>query len=321
MRVRYIDNCSGLLIIYMIFTHIIQFSGLENDEIYQYSFRVFYFFMPWFFFKSGQFLKVNYNSVNVVKLTKKLLYPLLFYTIIGCLLFIPFGIKEEGSVGLYLLRVIKDFVYKGSTYANLPLWFLTSLFIAKVVLSKILSININVFIILLITLLFFFLIVYYDVCYPLLGSSFLGFLWIIFGYIYNKIEKYIHCKLIGFMAALYLFNSLFNFSLVDVRTCSLVSGNWVQWFLSVFSGIVIFNKIIALASKRNVTILYKIGSSSMFYYCSHWLILLVLKYYIIPQNINGNIVFFVNGLALLAFYGLFPYMKRILINCIYGSKE
>ena len=53
-RVSHIDAVSGLLIIYMIIIHVIQFSKFTT------ALRLLYplsFFMSWFFFKSGMFYK------------------------------------------------------------------------------------------------------------------------------------------------------------------------------------------------------------------------------------------------------------------------
>lgn len=49
-----LDAACGLMIIYMIYGHICLWSGVTQVEIFP---RLLFFFMPWFFFKSGMFFK------------------------------------------------------------------------------------------------------------------------------------------------------------------------------------------------------------------------------------------------------------------------
>lgn len=49
-----LDAVCGLMIVYMIYGHICLWSGIQQIEWIP---RLLYFFMPWFFFKSGLFFK------------------------------------------------------------------------------------------------------------------------------------------------------------------------------------------------------------------------------------------------------------------------
>lgn len=55
-RKSYIDQVSGVLILYMILYHILQWSGLKYviDSYWMYPLS---FFMFWFFYKSGMFYR------------------------------------------------------------------------------------------------------------------------------------------------------------------------------------------------------------------------------------------------------------------------
>lgn len=51
-----IDAVAGLMILTMIMGHVMQFSYLFSTWMYQ-PLHLLFFFMPWFFFKSGMFTK------------------------------------------------------------------------------------------------------------------------------------------------------------------------------------------------------------------------------------------------------------------------
>lgn len=56
-REVYLDVVCGIMIIWMILGHLIASCGLRDTVLYTIGNRLFPFFMPWFFFKSGMFYK------------------------------------------------------------------------------------------------------------------------------------------------------------------------------------------------------------------------------------------------------------------------
>lgn len=60
MRRKDIDGISGLMIVYMIFVHIVNFTHTGNFFVV--LMRPLFFFMPWFFFKSGMFFFHKSNN-------------------------------------------------------------------------------------------------------------------------------------------------------------------------------------------------------------------------------------------------------------------
>ena len=78
-RITYLDTISGLFIIIMLLWHYNitswQVHSLEN---------FFYFFLPWFYFKSGMLSKIEaLNSKSIKNWAEKLLFPYLIYTAWG----------------------------------------------------------------------------------------------------------------------------------------------------------------------------------------------------------------------------------------------
>lgn len=80
MRQNWADTITGICILYMIAMHVSISSEIETQI---YVGRLFYFFMPWFFFKSGWFFKERKTSELIVKDFKRLLVPYFFWGAVG----------------------------------------------------------------------------------------------------------------------------------------------------------------------------------------------------------------------------------------------
>lgn len=57
-----IDSAAGIMIFYMVFTHVCQHYHLDNSHFYMIMEHLLYFFMPWFFLKAGMFFKIGDNK-------------------------------------------------------------------------------------------------------------------------------------------------------------------------------------------------------------------------------------------------------------------
>ena len=78
-----IDTAAGIMILYMIFTHVCQHYHLENSTVYITCEHLLYFFMPWFFFKAGMFFKIGENKEVINKGIRRLLKPFILYSLLG----------------------------------------------------------------------------------------------------------------------------------------------------------------------------------------------------------------------------------------------
>jgi fucose 4-O-acetylase-like acetyltransferase len=65
-----IDVIAGILLIHMVLGHVFQFAKLTDCRFYHWM-DVLFFFMPWFFFKSGMFFNKNKKVVDVMILGGK----------------------------------------------------------------------------------------------------------------------------------------------------------------------------------------------------------------------------------------------------------
>lgn len=92
-----------------------------------------YFFMAWFFYKSGYFFNPDGGAIAGIRNdAQKLLKPFLIWTMIGLVLEWPYLIYYENfSFRTIVYSPIRSLLLNGYTWSNLPIWFLLSLFIVR----------------------------------------------------------------------------------------------------------------------------------------------------------------------------------------------
>lgn len=162
-RIEYIDLGAGLMILWMIIGHAVGAAScmeitLNNlwdvtdaslipEGIHAYidydgkihgmglpNFipNIFFFFMPWFFYKSGQFFSKRGVADEWKKDWNKLILQFLIWSAIGYVLYVVFRLKEGGFTFHYATySTIRAFFLNGHIELNVPLWFLFSLFIVR----------------------------------------------------------------------------------------------------------------------------------------------------------------------------------------------
>lgn len=132
-RIGWIDFLSGVMIIWMILYHIFIFTGNKESLVCEDLYRIFFFFMPWFFFKSGMFAKEIPLKSVIASGFKKLLVPYFLFSIFGYIAYlIQQVIISDISVDSMLIDPAITLLFTGSVLGNLPLWFLLALFLDKV---------------------------------------------------------------------------------------------------------------------------------------------------------------------------------------------
>jgi len=323
-RNKSFDLISGFFIIQIIVMHILQMLGMyANCEIFRIVMRISFFFMPWFYFKSGYMFNFESEfSLNyVIDKAKKLLLPFLTFFIIGYLFFIPFDFIESKRPFYHILlypfyQVIR---YGSGGLGNLPLWFLPSLFFANIIFAFLKSKNIIWLIIL-----FPFIgygLSYFNIELPLgLSTVVMGIFYFWFGYIFKKYEyknSYIVISLI-----LYLFFVLSNYNYLDFRSNTLISGNYFVCILASCTGLIFF---IQIAKKINVLkFLNYIGKNSLIYFVSHWIIILfiinIVKLFNFEfSNYYFGILIFITT-VLLTHYAIIP-LDKLVKNRILQNKH
>jgi len=108
-RLKYLDIASGIMIVWLLLFHALY--PMLGDNICG-KVPYLYFFMPWFFYKSGMMFEVKSEKELMIKDTKKLLKNYLFGLLLDIsVIFYGIGyftkIYHGGS--LYILRLDHSF--------------------------------------------------------------------------------------------------------------------------------------------------------------------------------------------------------------------
>lgn len=130
-RIDYIDyaKCFGMIAI--MWGHI-KLTGLSNSFVYAWH-------IPLFFFLSGLvFSKEKYNDFTTFlkKKARSLLVPYLFFSILTWMFWAGFSYLTHAEVESYWMPLLQTFIAQGSggfLIHNVPLWFVTCLFMVEVV--------------------------------------------------------------------------------------------------------------------------------------------------------------------------------------------
>lgn len=140
-----LDEIAGLLIIYMIVYHIMQWAGLQNSEGMQIM-SYLNFFMPWFFYKGGVFFKKNDMQSMLSKSFNRLLMPYILWSMVGVAVFgfISCYIYHTHTIFEYIKMNIYQLATEGCVPGNLPLWFLLALFAVRIIINECMIRNIHV---------------------------------------------------------------------------------------------------------------------------------------------------------------------------------
>ena len=272
-RQDYIDEISGLLIIAMVLIHIASRCNYDNTILI----RAFFFFMPWFYFKSGFFYKQALLKGVVKKGVKKLLKPFVFFTVIAVVLDFLFSQDR-----LVFVDNIKVMFFCGTAKSNIPLWFLMSLFVVQIVSIFVLkskSSNLGGAILLLIC---FTSIVGYCLqqielklpeylAYNVLGTGFY-----LSGFMYNKYrETGFHKYLLLVASVLLFFNYLILPSFIHIKSNRHECGNYFLWIYSSISACIVLMYVWNYF-RIKVPALRYVGRHAMLILCSHWIVINVL---------------------------------------------
>ena len=306
-RDKSIDSISGFFICYMIYTHLCQKTGLETSLHYVILDCVFYFFMPWFFYKSGVFYKNEKNStIEIKKISKRFIVPFVVFGIANLPIFCltTSQIQNGDPFWLnYIKMFVMTIVVEAAPFGNTPLWFLYSIIMIRLFVAEIRNDKLYLPISVICTFACFLLWKYQIAPLRLFVCPFLGFVFFNLGYIlkqfqYNK--YYFITSMLAFMAI-----AIFCPSHISIRSNEAYGGGYFLALFSSLCGIVTINNLMRLAvlqpkiySSRLLGIFCRIGEDSMYYFVIHMIyldiLLLILDYY----NLNAFLVFVLLPLAL-----------------------
>lgn len=130
-RIEWVDLASGIMILWLLFFHALYPSIGANitGEI-----PFLYFFMPWFFFKSGMFFKIKESKLEFKGNFKKLMLDgFIKWSIIGYVAYIleHWLIYDDLTARLAFYSPARSLMLGGCIPLNTALWFLPVLFVIR----------------------------------------------------------------------------------------------------------------------------------------------------------------------------------------------
>lgn len=315
-RIDSVDAGAGIMILWMIIYHAISFS--LNIQLLEYEgaldvnsipknlhvlvgkngqlipknacviFPYLNFFMPWFFYKSGQFFVKREMRELWKKDVSKLLTPFLIWSLIGYVMYLLFhAITHTLTWENSTIHIASALFKSGSIPLNLPLWFLTTLFGVRLVANLCITTNntytgwlrLIAIIVLGYTIAFLAHVLHNKFLPEWVANSASGLVFFAMGY---GLKEHEH-KTWLFLPCLqvYLICVFVGFPIVDMHSNSLLAGCFWAWIPVAICSIVAFNNVCAIICKFfRLTVLLWIGRHSMQIFISHFLILYTIDFVI-----------------------------------------
>lgn len=132
-RVGYLDLAAGILMLWIISFHAVNGSKVFGDVDARVAIPFLTFSMPWFFYKSGAFFCRNRGREGLKRDVRKLLFPYLRWSALGFLAYLlMMAIDGTFCTEECLKKPLDTFWIYGYVPLDVPVWFVLSLFVAKV---------------------------------------------------------------------------------------------------------------------------------------------------------------------------------------------
>lgn len=263
-----LDTIAGIMTIYMIYIHICPWVGISPLP---HVGKFLFFFMAWFFYKSGMFFHNISFSECYKKGIQRLMIPYIIFSIIGWFMFFIRDVIKQEITEQYFINSLRQILHEGAVAGNAPLCFLFTLFCVRIIfylvhkLKQYSGIPICFFGILAYILNFWHIKDYYWISNICSGMFFFGC-----GYILKNVQYNKYLFIISVIT--YIGIIIYIPTFVDFRSNTFTKGNYIAWILSSLAGIITFNNIFKYIPVR-FKLLNNIGKDSMSYYVTHWIIL------------------------------------------------
>lgn len=273
-----LDTVGGVMILYMIFMHCCQFAGMMDWEVEQFLAVAFNCFMAWFFFKSGMFHREGQNVREVATRTlPKLLRPYVAFSVAGYFVYcVVLWSRGDCDLIHYTLSIVKSILFTGSFGGAMPLWFLVTLFLVKT-FSPLVVGKCKLGGVIACGLIGCACAYVESVLLKLQPYYFFSFFPAMFFYGLGYFLKGKQYGKWAFVLSAAVFVASFAYpSTVDFRVNHLTAGSYPLFLLYSLAAIVVFNNA-AKTLCRSLWPFTQIGRQSMYWYCAHWPLLLVIN--------------------------------------------
>jgi len=274
-----LDIITGIMILWMIVYHSFQWANYYDSNVFNLLLKCFYFFIPWFYFKSGfVFNKTHTLKIVVEKGISQLLIPMILWTLIGYALTIHELINDGIPIWKIIIRPAFILLRYGDTLGNAPLWFLLSLFLVRISMKLLANLKLG-------------LIIAFAISFALLGYLFncknfnvplglinypIGMFFFLTGFVCNQLKmKQNMSKMNIVLIACTGLISMFFFSYVDFHLNITWHGNyWVY----IIGSLLAINSLLVLFKNIRIKSLAWIGNKSLYFFVIHWPVFYIIQY-------------------------------------------
>lgn len=276
-REEYIDAIAGLMILWMIVGHSQQIAGHE----FGYP-NILFFFMPWFYYKSGMLSKPKVLREQAKGGERKFFKLFVIYGLIGqVILTICMLLEHEHSLKQYIYSPIRGLFLGGTVSGNPPLWFLTSLFVTLCAYAWLNEKKVHIGIIATLGLVCAFICNRVNsYLFPVyLSSGLYGLFFFSMGKILYKYQKNWILFVVSavVVAGGGIWHGLPDVGLRYIAQCGGTVLDFVVWTMMALGGCVIVTYIFSLVQPYvKLPVLQYIGRNAMEFYVLHWIVMIVV---------------------------------------------
>lgn len=246
-RVDYIDLGAGILIIWVMMFHAINNAHVYGQTDARVAIPFLTFSMPWFFYKSGQFFNPARGWEGVRRDVRKFLIPFAQWTLIGyAVQLIVLLIDHDLSFQTAVVDSLYKFYIYGYIPIDVPLWFVLSLFVTKVIAQGLLTKGIHPLACMIggltVSYLHFLVNGNDEPVLPVyIANVAQGIAFFMMGYMWSKYETNRWLMVVCMTG--YVALQVTGYPIVGLHRNVLLQGPYLMWPVSAYCGIVAFNNV------------------------------------------------------------------------------
>lgn len=296
--------------------------GGYNGLIYNILIHVFYWFMPWFFFKSGMYYKEMDSKDLLLSSFYKLFVPYIAFNIIGIMTeSIDYCIEGKLTFRYPFAQVCYLLIY-GYIHANNAMWFLLTLFLAKNVFNYLMRRKIdkrNILILNLALMLFVQLLRSIEGVAPFLSipywlySTNLALIFYTCGHLLREKQFGFGISVIcGIVTVLIV---MFDFSYISMNSNKVEYGHLITWVIGSFTAVILVNNISRYIPSRICELFAFPGRNSIVYLVCH------VPIYSLIHMLNTKVLKIEDGMTLTMVYFLPAFIIMPLLVALLNTRK
>lgn len=258
-----LDALGGLFIILIMFQHfnIVTRAPYTIGHLFMYN-------TCWFFFKAGMFHKPGISNIHTIKkFVLRLLVPFLVCTIFGICCEILVNIEYKNPIRV-IISDISQIYHMGSPYFNIPVWFLSTLFLVKLLTLNYSGERLQTIRYFIVALTISFLHHFYiKDNYNYIGNTALAIIFFVVGYKSKSLDltsiNYI------LMAVTFIAVMIIVPSAIDIWGNTQLYGDYFLSIIAAINGIILINKFFQISQLLHIPPLVFFGQNAMIFLIFH----------------------------------------------------